>query len=54
MGIFEILAPEFDALILPNAPLVMLTEGCAWLKGPLWFANHNCRLLVSDLPTTAY
>jgi len=35
--------------VLPNAPLVTLGEGFAWLEGPVWFADHGC-LLVSDLP----
>ncbi len=35
--------------MLPNAPLVTLGEGFAWLEGPVWFADHQC-LLVSDLP----
>ena len=46
---FEILDPEFRHLVLPNAPLVKLGEGFAWLEGPAWFADLDC-LLVSDLP----
>jgi gluconolactonase len=46
---FEILDPRFRAYVLPNAPLVTLGEGFAWLEGPVWFADQNC-LLVSDLP----
>ncbi|MGA8381892.1 MAG: SMP-30/gluconolactonase/LRE family protein [Stellaceae bacterium] len=46
---FEILDPRFRAYVLPNAPLVKLGEGFAWLEGPVWFADQDC-LLVSDLP----
>src|SRR3954452_16055290 len=46
---FEIDDPEFLRLVLPNAPLVKLGEGFAWLEGPAWFADADC-LLVSDLP----
>ena len=41
--------PRFHALVLPNAPLLTLGEGYAWLEGPVWFADQDC-LLVSDLP----
>ena len=43
------LDPRFKALALPNAPLLTLGEGYAWLEGPVWFADAN-HLLVSDLP----
>lgn len=46
---FEILDPRFRAYVLPNAPLVKLGEGFAWLEGRVWFADQDC-LLVSDLP----
>ena len=46
---FDILDPRFRAYVLPNAPLVKLGDGFAWLEGPVWFADHGC-LLVSDLP----
>lgn len=49
MNGFDILDPRFRAFVLPNAPLVTLGEGFAWLEGPVWFADHGC-LLVSDLP----
>ncbi len=41
--------PRFTPLVLPNAPLLTLGEGYAWLEGPVWFADAN-QLLVSDLP----
>ncbi len=40
---------RFQPLVLPNAPLLTLGEGYAWLEGPVWFADAN-QLLVSDLP----
>jgi gluconolactonase len=46
---FAILDARFNAFVLPNAPLMKLAEGFAWLEGPVWFADHDC-LLVSDLP----
>ena len=46
---FEIHDPRFRAYVLPNAPLLKLADGFAWLEGPVWFADHDC-LLVSDLP----
>jgi len=46
---FEILDSHFRSMVLPNAPLVMLGDGFAWLEGPVWFADQDC-LLVSDLP----
>ena len=49
MAEFDIHDPRFRSLVLPNAPLVKLAEGFAWLEGPAWFADHGC-LLVSDLP----
>jgi len=46
---FEILDDRFRSYVLPNAPVVKLAEGFAWLEGPVWFADQDC-LLVSDLP----
>ncbi len=43
------LDPRFKRCVLPNAPLLTLGEGYAWLEGPVWFADAN-QLLVSDLP----
>ena len=43
------LDPRFRPCVLPNAPLLTLGEGYAWLEGPVWFADTN-QLLVSDLP----
>ena len=49
MSILDVHDPQFRRLVLPNAPLLKLGEGFAWLEGPAWFADHDC-LLVSDLP----
>jgi gluconolactonase len=46
---FEFTDPAFRALVLPNAPLLTLGQGFAWLEGPVWCADAN-QLLVSDLP----
>lgn len=46
---FEIWDERFRSMVLPNAPLVTLGDGFAWLEGPVWFADQDC-LLVSDLP----
>ena len=46
---FKIFDPRFRSFVLPNAPLVKLGEGFAWLEGPVWFADQDC-LLFSDLP----
>ena len=49
MDPIEILDERFRPYVLPNAPLLTLAEGFAWLEGPVWFADQDC-LLVSDLP----
>ena len=41
--------PAFHGLVLPNAPVLTLARRCAWLEGPVWFADAG-QLLVSDLP----
>ncbi len=46
---FEIVDARFKSFVLPNAPLLKLGEGFAWLEGPAWFADADC-LLFSDLP----
>ena len=43
------LDPRFHPCVLPNAPLLTLGEGYAWLEGPVWFGDAR-HLLVSDLP----
>ena len=46
---FEFFDDRFRGFVLPNAALVKLGDGFAWLEGPVWFADQQC-LLVSDLP----
>jgi gluconolactonase len=46
---YEILDARFRRYVLPNAPLLRLGDGFAWLEGPVWFADHEC-LIFSDLP----
>ena len=41
MDEFDILDPRFRPYVLPNAPLVKLGEGFAWLEGPVWFADQD-------------
>jgi gluconolactonase len=48
-GPFDCVDPVFASLVLPNAPLLTLGQGYAWLEGPVWCADAN-QLLVSDLP----
>jgi gluconolactonase len=49
MAEYQILSPRFRSYVLPNAPLIKLGEGFAWLEGPTWFADHEC-LIFSDIP----
>jgi gluconolactonase len=46
---YEVLDDRFLAYVLPNAPLMKLGDGFAWLEGPVWFGDQDC-LLFSDLP----
>jgi len=41
--------PRFSALVLFNAQLERLFDGCRWLEGPVWIGDQQ-RLLVSDIP----
>ena len=49
MPAYAIEQTDFRALVLPNAALLTLGAGFAWLEGPVWCADAN-QLLVSDLP----
>jgi gluconolactonase len=49
---YEILDERFRAYVLPNAPLVKLADGFAWLEGPVWFGDQET-LIFSDLPNDA-
>lgn len=48
-GRVERLAPEFDALIAPEAAIEKLADGFDWSEGPVWDRAHQ-RLLFSDIP----
>ena len=45
----EVVDPRFKSLVLFNAQLERLFDGCRWLEGPVWFGDQM-RLLVSDIP----
>ena len=45
----EVVDPRFKSLVLFNAQLERLFDGCRWLEGPVWFGDQQ-RLLVSDIP----
>ena len=47
---YEIVDPRFASFVLANAALETLVDGCRWLEGPVWFADHDL-LLVSDIPS---
>ena len=49
MNGIDIIDPQFNSFVLPNAPLEELGTGFRWLEGPVWFADLDC-LLVSDVP----
>jgi gluconolactonase len=40
---------RFEELVLFNAELELLADGCRWVEGPVWFGDHSC-LLFSDIP----
>ena len=44
-----VVEPAFASCVLANAALEPLVDGCRWLEGPVWFADHQL-LLVSDIP----
>lgn len=46
---YEAADPSFTSFVLANAALETLVDGCRWLEGPVWFADHEL-LLVSDIP----
>jgi gluconolactonase len=49
MDLYDVADPRFLRLVLPNAGLEVLAEGCRWTEGPVWFADHEM-LLFSDIP----
>ena len=49
----EVVDPRFNELVLFNAQLENLFDGCRWLEGPVWLSDQQW-LLVSDIPTIAF
>ena len=49
MADFDIIDPRFRRCVVANASLEKLADGCGWLEGPVWFADHDC-LVLSDIP----
>lgn len=45
----EVVDPRFHSLVLFNAQMEKLFDGCRWLEWPVWFGDQQ-RLLVSDIP----
>lgn len=45
----EVIDERFRSCVPANAALEPLLQGCRWLEGPVWFADHHL-LLVSDIP----
>ncbi len=49
MSDFEIIDERFRQLILGNAAVEKIADGCRWAEGPIWF-NDGGYLLWSDIP----
>lgn len=49
MSDFEIIDERFRQLILGNAAVEKIADGCRWAEGPVWF-NDGGYLLWSDIP----
>jgi gluconolactonase len=45
----KILDPRFAALVLGNAAIERIADGCRFTEGPVWFGDLRC-LLWSDIP----
>lgn len=45
----EVVDERFRSFVPNNAALELLIDGCRWLEGPVWFADHRL-LIVSDIP----
>jgi gluconolactonase len=45
----KILDPRFGALVLGNAAIERIADGCRFTEGPVWFGDLRC-LLWSDIP----
>ena len=47
--LYEYVDRAFYDLVIGNAPLETLYDGCRWAEGPVWF-NDGLFLLWSDIP----
>jgi gluconolactonase len=45
----KILDPRFGTLVLGNAAIERIADGCRFTEGPVWFGDLRC-LLWSDIP----
>jgi gluconolactonase len=45
----KILDPRFAAIVLGNAAIERIADGCRFTEGPVWFGDLRC-LLWSDIP----
>ena len=46
---YEYYDKRFYDLVVPNAAVEELYDGCRWAEGPVWFGEHNT-LVWSDIP----
>lgn len=46
---YDIRDERFRKLVIANADLHLVSEGCRWAEGPVWFGDGNY-LLWSDIP----
>jgi gluconolactonase len=53
LGTVERLSPAFDKLIGKGAKLEVLTDGYAWVEGPVWVPKDGGYLLFSDIPNNS-
>lgn len=49
MSDYEIIDPRFKKLIVGNASVEKIADGCRWAEGPVWFGDGGY-LLWSDIP----
>ena len=49
MSNYEMIDDRFRAMILGNAAVEKIADGCRWAEGPVWFGDGNY-LIWSDIP----
>ena len=47
--VYHIYDPRMRAMLLFNAAIEKIADGCRWAEGPVWFGDGNY-LLWSDIP----